>query len=151
MLYDREQIKAIIPHREPFLLLDEVEGIEEGTVAAIYRVTGREDFFKGHFPGYPVMPGVLVLESLAQAGAVALLRMEEFRGRIALFAGADEVKWKKEVKPGDTLRLSVRLEKIRFGMGRGFAEASVDGTPVCTAVIKFAVPPGLKAASDVKE
>jgi 3-hydroxyacyl-[acyl-carrier-protein] dehydratase len=141
MLYNKEQIKEVLPHREPFLLIDEIEEhMPEKSVTAIKYVTGEEDFFRGHFPEYKVMPGVLILEALAQAGAFAVLCMEEYKGKIAFFAGADEVKWRKQVKPGDTLRLCVTVGKIKFGMGVADAVAYVGGDPVCTAKIKFAVP-----------
>ena len=140
MLYNREQIKRVIPHREPFLLIDEItEYTEKESVAAIKRVTGEEDFFRGHFPEYKVMPGVLILEAMAQAGAFIVLNMEEYKGKIAFFAGADEVKWKRQVKPGDTLRLCVKVEKFRLGMGIAEAAAYVGDETACTAKIKFAV------------
>jgi len=140
MLYNQEQIKEIIPHRDPFLLIDEiVEYAEKESVTAIKRVTGGEDFFRGHFPEYKVMPGVLILEALAQAGAFIVLNMEEYKGKIAFFAGADEVKWRRQVIPGDTLRLCVKVEKFRFGMGIADAIAYVGEETACTAKIKFAV------------
>ena len=140
MLYNKEQIKEIIPHRDPFLLIDEIEEYKEKeSVAAIKHVTGEEDFFKGHFPEYKVMPGVLILEALAQAGAFIVLNIDEYKGKIAFFAGADEVKWRRQVKPGDTLRLCVKVEKFRFGMGIADAIAYVGEETACTAKIKFAV------------
>jgi len=140
MLYNQEQIKAVIPHREPFLLIDEIaEYTEKESVTAIKHVTGEEDFFRGHFPEYKVMPGVLILEALAQAGAFIVLNMEEYKGKIAFFAGADDVKWRKQVKPGDTLRLCVKVDKFKMGIGFADAVAYVDDSPVCTAKIKFAV------------
>jgi len=141
MLYNKERIKEIIPHRDPFLLIDEIEEFTPGkNVTAIKYVTGEEDFFRGHFPDYKVMPGVLILEALAQAGAFVVLSMDEYRGKIALFAGADEVKWRKQVKPGDTLKLCVNVEKIKFGMGIADAAAYAGEEAVCTAKIKFAMP-----------
>ena len=141
MLYNQEQIKEIIPHRDPFLLIDEIiEYTEKESVTAIKHVTGEEDFFRGHFPEYKVMPGVLILEALAQAGAFVVLNMEEYKGKIAFFAGADEVKWRRQVKPGDTLRLCVKVEKFKFGMGIADAAAYVGEETACTAKIKFAVP-----------
>ena len=140
MLYNKEQIKEIIPHREPFLLIDEIEEYtEKESVAAIKYVTGDEDFFKGHFPEYKVMPGVLILEALAQAGAFIVLNMDEYKNKIAFFAGADEVRWRKQVKPGDILRLCVKTEKFRFGIGIADAAAYVGEEIACTAKIKFAV------------
>jgi 3-hydroxyacyl-[acyl-carrier-protein] dehydratase len=141
MRYNKEQIKEIIPHRDPFLLIDEIEEfIPEVSVTAVKYVTGEEDFFKGHFPEYKVMPGVLILEALAQAGAFVVLSMDEYKGKIAFFAGADEVKWRRQVKPGDTLRLCVKVEKIKFGMGVADAAAYVGEEAACTAKIKFAMP-----------
>ena len=140
MLYNQEQIKEIIPHREPFLLIDEIEEYAaKESVTAVKRVTGGEDFFRGHFPEYKVMPGVLILEALAQAGAFVVLNMDEYKGKIAFFAGADDVKWRRQVKPGDTLRLCVKVEKFKFGVGIADAAAYVGEETACTAKIKFAV------------
>ena len=140
MLYNCEQIKKVIPHREPFLFIDCIEEYTKGeSAAAIKHLSGQEDFFSGHFPEYKVMPGVLILEALAQTGAFVVLSMDEYKGKIAFFAGADEVKWRRQVKPGDTLRLFVKLEKIKFGMGIAEAAAYVGEDAVCTAKIKFAV------------
>jgi len=140
MLYNQERIKEVIPHREPFLLIDEItEYVEKESVTAIKYVTGEEDFFRGHFPEYKVMPGVLILEALAQAGAFVVLSMDEYRGGIAFFAGADEVKWRRQVKPGDILKLCVKVEKFRFGMGVADASAYVGDEVACSAKIKFAV------------
>ena len=141
MLYNQEQIKKIIPHREPFLLIDAIEEYtEKESVTAVKYVTGNEDFFKGHFPEYKIMPGVLILEALAQAGAFIVLNMDEYKGKIAFFAGADNVKWRRQVKPGDTLKLCVKVEKFKMGIGVADAAAYVDGETACTAKIKFAVP-----------
>ena len=140
MLYNQEQIKEVIPHREPFLLIDEIhEYIEKESITAVKYVTGEEDFFKGHFPEYKVMPGVLILEALAQAGAFIVLSMDEYKGKIAFFAGADDVKWRRQVKPGDTLRLCVKVEKFKMGIGIADAAAYVGDEAACTAKIKFAV------------
>src|SRR5215469_12430523 len=98
MLYNQEQIKEVIPHRDPFLLIDGIEEYtEKESIVAVKHVTGDEDFFRGHFPEYKVMPGVLILEALAQAGAFVLLNMDEYKGKIAFFAGADDVKWRRQV------------------------------------------------------
>ena len=141
MLYNREQIKEVLPHRDPFLLIDEIEEYApKESITAIKYVTGEEDFFAGHFPEYKVMPGVLILEALAQAGAFVVLNMDEYKGKIAFFAGADEVKWRRQVRPGDTLRLSVKVEKIKFGMGVAEAAAYVGEEVACTAKIKVAMP-----------
>ena len=140
MLYNQEQIKAVIPHRDPFLLIDGIEEYtEKESVAAVKYVTGEEDFFRGHFPEYKVMPGVLILEALAQAGAFVVLNMDEYKGKIAFFAGADEVKWRRQVKPGDTLKLCVKVVQFKMGIGIADAAAYVGADAVCTAKIKFAV------------
>ena len=137
---DIKEIMAILPHRYPFLLVDKVTEIEEGkSVKAYKNVSMNEPFFQGHFPGEPIMPGVLVLEALAQTGAVAVLGMEKFKGKIALFAGADKVRWRGKVVPGDRLDLSCEIIKFKGPIGIGKAEASVDGKKVCEAEIMFAI------------
>jgi 3-hydroxyacyl-[acyl-carrier-protein] dehydratase len=136
----REQIEAILPHRDPFLLIDEVVELEPGErVVARKHVRGDEWWFAGHFPGRPVMPGVLIVEALAQAGAVAVLSQEENRGRLALFAGIDDCRFKRIVEPGDTLDLRCELEKVRGPVGRGRAEARVGDKLACRATLTFAV------------
>ena len=113
MAMDIKEIMEIIPHRQPFLLLDRIEEITEGeSVTAIKNVTYNEPFFAGHFPKEPVMPGVLIVEAMAQAGAVAILSMEDFKGKTAYFGGIKNAKFKKKVVPGDTLRLEVKIEKL---------------------------------------
>ncbi|MEH7123533.1 3-hydroxyacyl-ACP dehydratase FabZ [Bacillus sp. JJ1532] len=135
-----EQIKEIIPHRYPFLLVDRILEVEEGHKAVgIKNVTANEEFFNGHFPDYPVMPGVLVVEALAQVGAVAMLKKEENRGRLALFAGIDKCRFKRQVKPGDQLRLEVEMIRFKGPMGKGKAIATVDGELVCETEIMFAL------------
>lgn len=137
---DIKEIMEILPHRYPFLLVDKVTEIEEGkSVKAYKNVSMNEPFFQGHFPGEPIMPGVLVLEALAQTGAVAVLGMEKFKGKIALFAGADKVRWRGKVVPGDRLDLSCEIIKFKGPIGIGKAEASVDGKKVCEAEIMFAI------------
>src|SRR5690554_5155746 len=107
-MLESKDIQKIIPHRYPFLLVDRIIQLEEGKSAVgIKNVSGNEPFFQGHFPNYPVMPGVLIMEALAQVGAVVLLKMPEFAGRIPLFAGMDKVKFRRQVIPGDQLRLEV--------------------------------------------
>ena len=114
MAMDIKEIMSIIPHRQPFLLIDRVEEIVEGeSVTAIKNVTYNEPFFAGHFPNEPVMPGVLIVEAMAQAGAVAILSMDEFKGKTAYFGGINKAKFKKKVVPGDTLRLEVKIEKLK--------------------------------------
>ena len=137
---DRQEIEAILPHREPFLLIDEVLELEPGE-RVVARKTVREDewYLAGHFPGRPVMPGVLIVEGMAQTGAVAVLSQEENRGRLALFAGIDDVRFKRIVEPGDVLDLRCELERVRGPVGRGKAEARVDGELACRAALTFAV------------
>jgi 3-hydroxyacyl-[acyl-carrier-protein] dehydratase len=138
MKLDRDGIKEIIPHREPFLLIDEIEELEPGRkVVAIKRVSEDEYYFKGHFPGKPVMPGVLQVESLAQAGAVCVLSLPEHRGKIAYFGAIDRVKFRGMVSPGDELRLEVELESVRSRGGKGKAAAYKDGKVVCSCELTF--------------
>ncbi|MEW9053390.1 MAG: 3-hydroxyacyl-ACP dehydratase FabZ [Neobacillus sp.] len=139
-MLDVTQIKEIIPHRYPFLLVDKVLEVEAGVRAVgIKNVTANEEFFNGHFPDYPVMPGVLIVEALAQVGAVAMLIKEENRGRLAFFAGIDGCRFKKQVKPGDQLRLEVEITRLRGPVGKGKAVATVDGEVACEAEITFAL------------
>lgn len=139
-MLDIEQIKEIIPHRYPFLLIDRILEVEEGHKAiGIKNVTANEEFFNGHFPDFPVMPGVLIVEALAQVGAVAMLKKEENRGRLALFAGIDKCRFKRQVKPGDQLRLEVEMIRFKGPMGKGKAIATVDGELVCETEIMFAL------------
>ncbi|MCU5446731.1 3-hydroxyacyl-ACP dehydratase FabZ [Bacillus cereus] len=139
-MLDIQQIKEIIPHRYPFLLVDKVLEVEEGKRAiGIKNVTANEEFFNGHFPDYPVMPGVLIVEALAQVGAVAMLKKEENRGRLAFFAGIDNCRFKRQVRPGDQLRLEVEMTRVRGAIGKGKAIATVDGEIACETEITFAL------------
>jgi 3-hydroxyacyl-[acyl-carrier-protein] dehydratase len=139
-LLDRSEIEAILPHREPFLLIDEVVELEPGSrVVARKRVRADEWYLSGHFPGRPIMPGVLIVEAMAQTGAVAVLSEEENRGRLALFAGIDGVRFKRIVEPGDELELTCDLEKVRGPIGKGRAEARVDGELAARGTLTFAV------------
>jgi 3-hydroxyacyl-[acyl-carrier-protein] dehydratase len=141
-ILDAEAIMRIIPHRYPFLLVDRIVEIEPGRRAVgIKAVSIGEPYFQGHFPDYPVMPGVLIVEAIAQVGAVAVLHQEEYRGRIAFFAGIDNVRFKRQVKPGDTLRIEVELGQFRRGVGTGSGSATVDGQIACRGEFMFAVPP----------
>ncbi|WP_010648307.1 3-hydroxyacyl-ACP dehydratase FabZ [Oceanobacillus massiliensis] len=135
-----EQIKEIIPHRYPFLLVDKVTEMEEGKrVAGIKNVTINEPFFQGHFPEYPVMPGVLILEALAQVGAIAVLDMEANKGKIGFLAGVDKCRFKRQVKPGDQLKLEVEILRMKGPIGKGKGIATVDGQLACEAEITFAI------------
>lgn len=139
-MLDITEIKKIIPHRYPILLIDRVEELIPGEKAVAKRnVTINEELFNGHFPGNPVMPGVLIVEALAQTGAVALLSLPEFKGKTAYFGGIKSAKFRKVVRPGDSLRLEVTLEKIRNNVGLGKAIATVDGKKACTAELTFMI------------
>ena len=127
------EIQEILPHRYPFLLLDSVEEVIPGNV------TVNEQVFQGHFPGNPVLPGVLIIESLAQAGAVALLSMPEFKGKTAYFGGLDKAKFRQKVTPGDTLILEVELLKVRASAGMGKGVAKVNGKKVAEAELTFMI------------
>ncbi len=139
-LMNKEQIKEILPHREPFLLVDEVLELETShKCVALKYVNIDEYYFKGHFPGHPVMPGVLILETMAQVGAIALLSVPAFKGKIGYFTGANDVKWRRQVLPGDVLKVETILTKIRGNFGFGSAKAWVDDQLACEAQISFAI------------
>lgn len=139
-LMNRDQIQEILPHRDPFLMVDEVlELVEKEKCVALKYVNKDEYYFKGHFPQYPVMPGVLILETMAQVGAIALLMAPEFKGKIGFFTGANNVKWRKQVLPGDILKVETTLTKIRGPFGFGQAKAYVKDQLVCEAEISFAI------------
>ena len=135
-----EEIEKIIPQRDPFLMIDEVEEYVPGESCTAYKnVNAEEWYFKGHFPGNPIMPGVLITESLAQAGAVAILSMEENKGKNALFGGINNMKFKKMVVPGDRLKLEVKIIKRKGPIGVGEALATVDGKVAAKGELTFAV------------
>ena len=135
-----KEIRDILPPRYPFLMIDRVEEVVEGKSAKGYKnVTINEPFFNGHFPEYPVMPGVLILEALAQMGAICILSMEEFKGKIGFLVGANKVKWKKQVIPGDKLDLEIEITKLKGSIGVGTGKATVDGKLVCQGEIMFAI------------
>jgi 3-hydroxyacyl-[acyl-carrier-protein] dehydratase len=136
--FGRAEIEEILPHRHPFLLLDEVLELEPG-VRVVARKTVLDDDCAGHFPGNPIMPGVLMVEALAQAGAVAVLAEAEHRGKLALFAGIDGVRFKRLVRPGDELTLACELEQVRGPVGRGRVRATVDGDLAVRGELLFAV------------
>lgn len=135
-----DEIQKILPHRPPFLLLDRVEELEPGKRAVGKKcVTMNEPFFQGHFPGKAVMPGVLILESLAQAGAICMLTVEGNAGKLVYFGGMDRVKFKRQVVPGDVLTLEVEITKSKGSFGVGTATAYVDGKVAVEAVLTFAI------------
>ena len=137
----KAEIESILPHRDPFLLLDEVTELEPNKRVVARKLVTDEDC-AGHFPGNPIMPGVKMVEALAQAGAVAVLSEEENRGKLALFAGIDDVRFKRMVLPGDELELTCELERMRGPVGRGKASATVDGELAARGTLMFAVTEG---------
>ena len=138
--FGRDVIEQIIPHRDPFLLLDEVLELVPGHKVVAQRAVRAEDpWFAGHFPGRPVMPGVLIVEAMAQAGAVAVLVEEENRGRIAFFAGIDDCRFKRVVEPGDVLTLTCEIDQVRGPIGRGKATAHVGADLAARGTLTFAV------------
>ena len=141
-MLDINKIKKIIPHRYPFLLVDKIIEIQEGKRAiGLKNVTANEEYFNGHFPDYPVMPGVLIVEALAQVGAVAMLKLEDNQGRLAFFTGIDNCRFKKQVTPGDQLRLEVEIIRVKGPIGKGKGVATVNGELVCETEIMFALGP----------
>lgn len=139
-MLDSRDIQQIIPHRYPFLLVDRIVELEAGKRAVgIKNVTVNEPFFMGHFPGYPVMPGVLIMEALAQVGAVALLKMPEFQGKLAFLAGLENVRFRRQVVPGDVLRLEVELTRLKGRVGKGLGRALVGEEVAAEGEILFAV------------
>jgi 3-hydroxyacyl-[acyl-carrier-protein] dehydratase len=140
MVLNSNQIQEIIPHRYPMLLVDQIVALESGVKAVgVKAVTANEPFFQGHFPQEHVMPGVLIIEALAQTGAVALLSQESFKGKTAYFAGINKARFKRKVIPGHVLKLEVEITKLRGPVGIGKATAFVDDQVVCEAELMFAI------------
>lgn len=134
------QIQGIIPHRYPFLLVDKIIELEEGKKAVgIKNVTINEPFFQGHFPNNPLMPGVLIVEAMAQVGAVAVMTLEENKDKLAVFTGIDKIRFRKQVRPGDTLKMEVELIAMRRGIGKAEAVAYVDGEVACKGTLMFGI------------
>lgn len=139
-LYTAKEIMDIIPHRYPFLLIDTIEELEPGVKALGKKcVSMNEPYFQGHFPGNPVMPGVLIIEALAQVGAVAILSQPEWKGRTAYFAGIDKAKFRQKVMPGDVLMLEMEIIKVKGPVGVGKATATVNGKVAASAELTFAI------------
>ena len=144
MLYNKEDIKRIIPHREPMLLVDEileVNVLDDGNIIVKGKktFTGEEDFFKGHFPNLPVVPGVLVLEAIAQTGAVYCLSLEENKGKNVFLVGADNIKWRRSILPKEEVYITITQGHVRHGLGKAHGEAYVDGCLACQADLVVAI------------
>lgn len=137
---DIQEIRDTIPHRYPFLLVDKILEIEEGKrVVGLKNVTINEPFFQGHFPDHPVMPGVLIIEALAQVGAIAVLGIEENKGKLGFLAGVDKARFKRQVVPGDQLQLEVEITRMKGAIGKGKGKATVNGELAAQAEIMFAI------------
>lgn len=140
MILSVNEIKDIIPHRYPFLLVDKVIEVEPGKrIVGIKNVTANEPFFQGHFPAYPVMPGVLIVEALAQTAGISIGLLDEYKGKLGLFAGVDSIKFKQQVVPGDVLRLEAEILMCKMGVVKARVCATVDGKKAAEGEIKFAM------------
>lgn len=139
-MLDIKEIQKIIPHRYPFLLIDKITQLEEGKKAVgIKNVTINEPFFQGHFPDNPLMPGVLIVEAMAQVGAVAVMTLDENKDKLAVFTGIDKIRFKKQVRPGDTLIMEVELITMKRGIGKATAIAKVDGLVAAKGTLMFGI------------
>ena len=139
---DSERLIGLLPHRPPFRFVDAVRALTpggQGDITAVYRVTGDEAFLAGHFPGNPVFPGVLQIEALAQAGAIVLLCLEDYAGKLPLFGGMEKVRFRRVVRPGDDLVLEMKIEKLSARGGWATGRATVDGDTTCEARLLFAI------------
>jgi 3-hydroxyacyl-[acyl-carrier-protein] dehydratase len=139
-LLTNKEIQRIIPHRYPFLLVDKVIEIDQGKRAVgIKNVTANEPFFQGHFPGNPIMPGVLIVEAMAQVGAVAVLSKEEYKGKLAVFAGIDKLRFREQVVPGDQLVLEAEMIALKRGIGKARVQATVNGKIAASGELMFGI------------
>ncbi|MCE5329284.1 3-hydroxyacyl-ACP dehydratase FabZ [bacterium] len=137
---DKNEIENILPHRDPFLFVDEITDFIPGEYAkGLKYVSEDEYYFKGHFPGNPIMPGVILVETIAQVGAVMMLTLKKFKGKIALFAGIEKARFKRIVKPGDILNIEVKIVSLKLNVGKGIGRVQVDGELACSAELLFSI------------